>query len=117
MFYILLHTLHGTTSDSLQILTYYLDLNSDYCLLVYVTISSRVVSVPRLSVDVDNELGSCNRFLKRFEIAVINVDFKEKLPKDAKGDAVTEAIEMEDHRKGAALLNAIEEGDGYFQHF
>ena len=37
--------------------------------------ASRVVRVPRLVVDTANELGSWNKFLNKFEIAVINVDF------------------------------------------
>ena len=49
--------------------------------------ASRVVSVPRLVVEEDNELGSWNKFLSRFEIAVINVDFVDKLPNDANEEA------------------------------
>ena len=80
--------------------------------------ASRVVSVPRLVVDADNELGSWNKFLSRFEIAVINVDFMDKLPKDASEEAVREAVAREDHRKGAALLNAMgEEGMSIFDTF
>ena len=80
--------------------------------------ASRVVSVPRLVVEEDNELGSWNKFLSRFEIAVINVDFMDKLPNDANEEAVREAVAREDHRKGAALLNAIgEEGMSIFDTF
>ena len=80
--------------------------------------ASRVVNVPRLVVDEDNELGSWNKFLSRFEIAVINVDFMDKLPKEASEEAIREAVAREDHRKGAALLNAIgEEGMAIFDTF
>ena len=80
--------------------------------------ASRVVSVLRLVVDANNELGSWNKFLKRCDIAVINVDFSDKLPKGASESVVREAIRNEDHRKGAALLNAIgEEGMAIFDTF
>lgn len=89
--------------------------------------AAKGINVPPLVIESHNELESWNRFLKRFKIAVIGKDFGEKKT-EVKGESkhgesssrsnTLEAGEMEQHRKGAALLNCIgEEGMNIFDTF
>jgi hypothetical protein len=84
--------------------------------------SSKLVNIPKLEVVRSDELGSWRRFLTRFDIALINVDFKVKIALDADGEITQEARDaadaQESRKKAAALLTAMgEEGMSIFETF
>jgi hypothetical protein len=84
--------------------------------------SSKLVNIPKLEVVRSDELGSWRRFLTRFDIALINVDFKVKVALNVDGEVTEEATlaaaALENRKKAAALLTAMgEEGMAIFETF
>ena len=75
---------------------------------------SNKIRIPNLKVEENNEIESWNKFLKRFEIAAISVDFSDKV---TEADAEKKVKEVS-KRKGAALLNNLgEDGMDIFDTF
>ena len=80
--------------------------------------ASRTVNIKQLELVENDELGSWRGFKKRFDIAIININFRDKVAAHANEGAVQAADDQESYRKGAALLNVIgEEGMAIFETF